>query len=561
MSVRKKLNVGFIIIGLLLLLSIGFATMQFYRIGDEVSKAVDIQMAQVQRINEIQQNLLSQEIYARAYTVDPSQKNLELVTDHSSQLVQLIDEVQSANTLPEATSIISNIKTQSETLIQQISQITSAVQERNISAALTIVSGDYTYTSSFISELAERIEQIENTELDNMVDSTQSMISLSTILSVIFILITIVVIILYMMYTKRGITAPLQVITNDLEEIANGNIKVTHKPIQTNDELGMLSRAFTLLQHNFEELLVSIQKNSDQLSNSADALMKNSHVISSETAQINKLITHTAKTAETMTVGANESALAVDETTQGINSIAFATQDLHSGSVSLAQAASDGVIIIDEATQQMETVYESTQSISKLSNVLIEQSEQISTITNAITNIADQTNLLALNAAIEAARAGEHGKGFAIVADEVRKLAEQSKNSASNIAVLIENIQSNTQNMSEAVENSLHCANDGVIVIDRAGQAFRSITNNIHTMTERVEHISATSQQISASSEEVSASVIEISHGTEKTTANVEQVANATKLQAEVVLQMEELAKQLAEQASQLQQSMEKFKL
>lgn len=74
MSVRKKLNVGFIIIGLLLLLSIGFATMQFYRIGDEVSKAVDIQMAQVQRINEIQQNLLSQEIYARAYTVDPSQK-------------------------------------------------------------------------------------------------------------------------------------------------------------------------------------------------------------------------------------------------------------------------------------------------------------------------------------------------------------------------------------------------------------------------------------------------------------------------------------------------------
>ena len=66
MSVRKKLNIGFILIGIILLLSIGFATVQFFRIGDEVSKAVDVQMAQVTRINDIQQHILSQGIYARA---------------------------------------------------------------------------------------------------------------------------------------------------------------------------------------------------------------------------------------------------------------------------------------------------------------------------------------------------------------------------------------------------------------------------------------------------------------------------------------------------------------
>lgn len=74
MSVRTKLNLGFVTISTLMLIAVVFASVQFSRIGNDVSNAVDVQMAQIQRVNDIQQNLLSQSISARAYTMDPSQK-------------------------------------------------------------------------------------------------------------------------------------------------------------------------------------------------------------------------------------------------------------------------------------------------------------------------------------------------------------------------------------------------------------------------------------------------------------------------------------------------------
>jgi methyl-accepting chemotaxis protein len=179
------------------------------------------------------------------------------------------------------------------------------------------------------------------------------------------------------------------------------------------------------------------------------------------------------------------------ENAQHANQLAQGTQDV----------AGRGGAVVAEAVNAMARIEESSRRISEIISVIDE--------------IARQTNLLALNAAVEAARAGEAGRGFAVVASEVRGLAQRSSQAAKDIKDLIVSSSSQVQ--------------EGVDLVNRAGQSLDEIVRSIKDVAEIVADIAVASSEQATGINQVNRALTQMDEATQQNSALVEENAATAK--------------------------------
>ncbi|MCB2357644.1 methyl-accepting chemotaxis protein [Clostridium estertheticum] len=301
--------------------------------------------------------------------------------------------------------------------------------------------------------------------------------------------------------------------------------------IESNDEIGILSKALNKSVVNLKVLVSEISESATDISATSEELSATTEEMSAKMDIVNESVRQVSIGAEQLSATAEE----VNATTESIaENVTGVTLRANNGT----KIASDIGI---KAEKIMKNAEDSNINAKKLGKEkqekilkAIEEGKVVSEVkimADEIENIASQTNLLALNAAIEAARAGEQGKGFAVVADEVRKLAEDSSAAVQKIQEVTLRVEAAFQNLSSNAQEVLNyliitVTPDYISFVDTGkqygtdaaifnelssdiGTSMNSVNETVSEIKKAIENVSATAEESVASTEEILASVNE----------------------------------------------------
>jgi len=212
-----------------------------------------------------------------------------------------------------------------------------------------------------------------------------------------------------------------------------------------------------------------------------------------------------------------QAASASQQISATVHEMAQRTTDVGNATQAAYQSARNGASVINASADNMRCLSRLIQDSHAQVSALSQSSTRVTSIIDVINGLADQTNLLALNAAIEAARAGEAGRGFSVVADEVRSLAQKTVAATTDIAVIVNELRQQTQQIDQLMNSGLDLAMQSERSSAEVAQAIGGITGSMEHLSAEMNQVVVAIEQISCTTEEIAAKVEDINLHTGKT--------------------------------------------
>lgn len=311
------------------------------------------------------------------------------------------------------------------------------------------------------------------------------------------------------------------------------------------DETGVMGKAIGVLRTELADAVRNITGQSRELYEAASTMNSSAAQTVESVEQVEKAISEIAQGA---TSQAQETQTATENVIVMGNMIEEAGKEVESlreNAGAMRDAGNRAMEILEELGKINQNTKEAIGIIYEQTNTTNTSVLKIKEATDMITDIAEETNLLSLNASIEAARAGEQGRGFAVVAGQIQKLAEQSNESARQIADIInlliadsektvstmEDVKSVIAKQDEHVANTEKAFEDVKDGIDKSIESVRTLTDKTKQLDEArvkvvdvVQNLTAIAEENAASTEETSASASEVGAIMENISDNAKQL-------------------------------------
>ncbi|SHK11461.1 methyl-accepting chemotaxis protein [Hathewaya proteolytica DSM 3090] len=552
LKISKKLNYILGIIFVAFMIAFAYAEVSIYNLHKKAQYFYDVTYK-----NNTTMEQVSKETAQLNVTIIKALANKEVsickndIVESNKYLSNIKEKLSFLEKNSENPKSLDKINKNMEKLYKSVEEILTSVNKDDIDGAKDLYynsfSPDYGVVDGYVNTFTIQGKKAADEAYQSITNTKIMAYIVLTIFGTVGVIISVIMSIVF----KKSICKPLYEISQAVKEMENGNCNVMIN-YESKDEVGEMAYSLKttfnflnriindekyLLQEisngnfnvqselreyykgDFAPLLESVDKITEELSNTMKDILRSSELVLNGSEQI-------SRTSQTLSQGAINQSESIENLNESFDDILKHVNENQ-------DSARDAYELATNTGYDLETEKIKIRELVEAIDHITVASSNIGNVIKTIEAIAKQTNLLALNAAIEAASAGESGRGFAVVADEIRKLAENTSMATKSTEALI--------------ENCILASENGKKITEETVEIMEKVTNGSKQSIELMQNIARASEQQAASINQVSVGINEIASVVEDNTATSEESAAASQ--------------ELNSQAETLFSSISRFKL